>query len=103
MNWKDATSYSRDGANARGVKKPDAFEAVIGPVRIWVGSGHVHYPGRWIAHAYPFFTERQLKAGNAADAKREAFALASKWLVDCLAAFDAAADSVPVHCNSEEK
>lgn len=47
--WKDATSYSRSD----GAKVPQAWAAMIGPVRLYVTLQHTHYHGKWVAGLQP--------------------------------------------------
>ena len=44
--WKDVTSYSQGDKD----RKPTAFEAVSGELRIYITCGHIHYNGDWIMH-----------------------------------------------------
>lgn len=47
IEWKDATSYSQ---GQRGKIDPNAWECTVKGVRVWVGSGHRHYPDEWVMH-----------------------------------------------------
>ena len=47
--WYDATNYQR---GERGNTEPRAWEIEVGGVRIWVGTGHIAYPGTWTMHCH---------------------------------------------------
>lgn len=85
IKWEDISSYQRGDKE----RVPSTLHAIVGPVQIVV-TRHIHYPGKWLASVRPFFEQRELKSLDLEDAKREAVALASKWICDCLDAFDRA-------------
>ena len=51
IDWKDATHYSRYDTERR----PMAFRAEVGSLRVWVGADHIHYPGKWVLYCGPWF------------------------------------------------
>lgn len=76
MEWKDTTSYSRSDVE----RKPTTFSAQCGPMRLVVTSGHIRYPGRWVAHGFPLFENKELKATTREEAQAETARLAWDWL-----------------------
>lgn len=76
MEWKDTTSYSRDDKD----RKPTTFSKQCGPMRLVVTSGHIHYPGKWVAHAFPLFENKALKATTRDEAQAEVVQMAHDWL-----------------------
>ena len=44
MNWTDATTYSRGNSD----KKQDSWEMRTGYLRIWISTGHIYCPGKWV-------------------------------------------------------
>jgi len=76
MGWKDITTFSRGQAD----RTPTTFEKRCGPMRLVVTSGHVHYPGRWVAHGFPLFENKPLKAATREEAQAEATQMAHDWL-----------------------
>ena len=62
MHWIDTTNYARDEKTKDGkVPKPRTWECSLGGyVRVVVTRGHVNYPGQWIMHLHPLFTEEDL-------------------------------------------
>lgn len=62
-DWTDATSYSR---GERGTREPDAWEATIEGIRIWVSSGHRYYHGYWIMHCFSLNIETK-QLGSVSD------------------------------------
>lgn len=76
MDWKDITTFSRGQAD----RTPTTFEKRCGPVRLVVTSGHIHYPGKWVAHGFPLFESKPLKAATREEAQAEATQMARDWL-----------------------
>jgi len=76
MEWKDTTRYSRGQVD----RTPNMFSAQCGPMRLVVTTGHVHYPGKWIAHVFPLFENKVLKATTREEAQTEAVQIARDWL-----------------------
>jgi hypothetical protein len=75
MQWKDETSYSRGDKE----RVPTTFAAICGPLKLVVTSGHVHYPGRWVARCHLFDT-KPLKATSREEAQAEVVQLAREWV-----------------------
>lgn len=76
MEWKDTTSYSRGQVD----RTPTTFAAQCGPMRLVVTSGHIHYPGKWVAHGFPLFENKALAAKTREEAQAEAVQMAHDWL-----------------------
>jgi hypothetical protein len=72
MEWKDITSHSRSATD----RTPTTFEKRCGPMRLVVTSGHIHYPGRWVAHGFPLFENKALAAKTRDEAQTEAVQMA---------------------------
>ena len=76
MEWKDTTNYSRGQV----VRTPTTFSAQCGPMRLVVTSGHIHYPGKWVAHGFPLFENKALIATSREEAQAETVRIARDWL-----------------------
>lgn len=76
MKWKDETTYRSNDKE----RKPTTFSAQCGQIRLEVTSGHIHHPGKWVAHAYPLFECKVLKANTRDEAQAEAVHVAREWL-----------------------
>lgn len=76
MNWKDATSYSRDDKE----RLPTTFAATSGPLKLVVTSGHIYYPGRWVGHCQPLFEAKLLDATTLEEAQDEVVRLVREWV-----------------------
>ncbi len=76
MEWKDITSHSRSVT----YRTPTTFEKRCGPMRLVVTSGHIHYPGKWVAHGFPLFENKALAATTRDEAQAEATQMAHDWL-----------------------
>lgn len=76
MEWKDATSYSRGQVD----RTPTTFAARCGPMRLVVTSSHLHYPGEWVAHAFPLFENKALAATTREEAQAEVVQMVHDWL-----------------------
>lgn len=76
MKWKDVTSYSRGHTD----RVPTTFAAQCGPMRLVVTSGHIHYPGKWVAHAFPLFENKPMNALTRDAAQDELVQMARDWL-----------------------
>ena len=76
MEWKDITSYSRGQVD----RTPTTFSAQCGPMRLVVTSGHIHYPGRWVAHCFPIFENKVLNVDSRVAAQVECASLARQWV-----------------------
>jgi len=48
MEWKDATTYSRDNKE----RKQTAWELTLPSLRIWVSKGHKNHPGEFVMHCF---------------------------------------------------
>ena len=76
MEWKDITSHSRSAID----RTPTTFEKRCGPMRLVVTIGHIHYPGKWVAHGFPLFENKVLAATTRDEAQAEATQMAHDWL-----------------------
>jgi hypothetical protein len=76
IEWKDTTTYSQSQLN----RIPTMFSARCGPVHLVVTSGHMNYPGKWVAHGFPLFERKVLKASTREEAQAEAVQMARDWL-----------------------
>lgn len=86
MEWKDATSYIRGQVD----RTPDTFSAQCGPMRLVVTSGHIYYPGKWVAHAFPLFENKTLTATTREEAQDEVVQMVRDWLSAAAAGLAAA-------------
>jgi hypothetical protein len=84
IEWKDETSYSR-GENPR---VPKTFVARCGPLKLVVTCGHIHSPGRWVAHCHPIFDTKTIDATSREEAQAEVVRLAREWLSAAAAALN---------------
>lgn len=76
MKWVDTTSYSLGDVK----HEPTTFSANIGPyLRVVVVKNHIGYPGEWIMHLHPLFSEKSLDLP--AVAKPEAAQERAMWIV----------------------
>ena len=80
LQWNDVSSYSRGQVD----RTPNTFSAQCGPMRIVVLTGHIYYPGKWVAHAFPLFESKLLSAVTLEEAQAEAVRMASEWLASAL-------------------
>lgn len=84
MQWKDATSYSRDGPRiaTAWALKPCA------DLRISVTCGHIYYPGKWVMHCEPWFDTHPLGDDivHASQAQEKALALVREKVAKIAAA-----------------
>jgi hypothetical protein len=76
MEWKDTTSYSYGKVD----RTPTTFSAQCGPMRLVVTSGHIHCPGKWVAHAFPLFENKALEAATREEAQAETVQMVRNWL-----------------------
>lgn len=83
MEWKDTTSYRRDGD-----KIPHWWSTTIGSIRVSVGNNHLYYRdgNTWLMHCAPWFDTYVLKAKNEQDAKQEAMTLVCEKCKEIIAA-----------------
>lgn len=51
MNWKDATTYTRQQPG-KPAQQQTAWELNTGHVRIWISNAHRYYPGEWVYVCY---------------------------------------------------
>lgn len=85
MEWKDTTSYSRGDKE----REPKTFSATCGPLKLTVTKGHIYYPGKWVAHAYPLFDTHPLDVETLGQAQDAVVQMARKWLEAASAALSA--------------
>jgi hypothetical protein len=71
LEWEDTTNYRRGDKD----RKPSCWTAKFGIFRLTVLSGHIHYPGVWVARSDPFFSTRELNAKTRDEAMLEAMKL----------------------------
>ncbi len=79
MEWKDATSYSRD-ERGKDQRVPATYEAKAGPIRLCITCSHIYYKGQWVGHAFPIFKDRLLEAKTQQDAQSELVLAVKEWV-----------------------
>lgn len=84
LEWKDKTSY---GLGDR-VRVPTTIVARCGPLELTVISGHIYYPGQWVAHCRPLFDTKPIDAKSLDEAKAEVVRLAREWVSAATAALN---------------